>query len=81
MKLGFTERNLNVSRPEGWRKVVECATEGCSAKFERNSPRHKYCAKCAEERYSGYNHKWYWELGGKERKKEYYEKKKNWISE
>lgn len=62
-------------KPEKWRKVVVCGTEGCEETFERNSPRHTYCAVCAEARKEGYYDIWYNEKGGNVAKQVYYQTK------
>ena len=43
--------------------MFECATDGCTTKTERRSPRHKYCDVCATKRKTDYNKVWYETIG------------------
>lgn len=54
-------------------KLLTCATDGCETKFERRSPRHKYCDACATKRKHDYNKVWYETVGAEWKRINYLE--------
>jgi hypothetical protein len=53
--------------------IFECATDGCTTKTERRSPRHKYCDVCATKRKTDYNKVWYETIGAEWKRINYLE--------
>ena len=54
-------------------KLLTCAIDGCETKFERRSPRHKYCDACATKRKHDYNKVWYETVGAEWKRINYLE--------
>lgn len=53
--------------------IFECATDGCTTKTKRRSPRHKYCDVCATKRKADYNKVWYTTTGAEWKRINYLE--------
>lgn len=55
---------------------VECAEQGCTNRFVRRSPAHKYCDRCKRRRRAKSNQLHY-EIKGADRRKELRKQKKD----
>ena len=60
--------------------MFECATDGCTTKTERRSPRHKYCDECARARRANTNKVWYATIGAEWKHNQYVENREEILA-